>query len=129
MIKTLLFSTLLFISQLVFSQPVISRAFSLCIGTRENIEEEFTWSENLECNFLIVSETQKVTIHTNKKLEYHTLQDLGENEDGTSHKFLMLDQDARKCHLFISSYEDILFIIVEYSDLAVIYSTKSTSEN
>jgi len=127
--KSLIFTLLLCISQFVFSQPTISRAYAFCYGTRENIREKFEWSDNYESNFLIVSKDQSITIHANQKFQYFTLEDLGENAEGDSHKFLMLDQDGKKCHLFISRYENIVFIIVEYADTAVMYFTKSASEN
>ena len=133
--KSFLLTTLLFISQLLLSQPTISRAYSFCYGTRENIGEKFTWSENYESNFLIVSQDQSLTIlqphngYANRKFQYYTLEDLGENAEGDSHKFLMLDQDGKKCHLFISHYENIVFIIVEYSDTAIMYFTKSADQN
>lgn len=127
--KSFLLTTLLFISQLLLSQPTISRAYAFCYGTRENIGEKFTWSENYESNFLIVSQDQSLTIHANRKFQYYTLEDLGENAEGDSHKFLMLDQDGKKCHLFISHYENIVFIIVEYSDTAIMYFTKSADQN
>lgn len=127
--KSLLLTLLLFISQLVISQPTISRAYAFCYGTRENIGDKFNWSENYQSNFLIVSHDQTLTIHANRKLQYYTLEDLGENAEGDSHKFLMLDQEGKKCHLFISTYENILFMIIEYADTAVMYFTKSASEN
>jgi hypothetical protein len=124
----LLFITLLF-SSLLFSQPSISRAHEVCFGTRETISENFVWSDNIQCNFLIVASDQTITVHAKKKFEYYTIEDLGENEDRTTHKFLMLDQDGKKCHLFVTRFEDIVCIIVEYADTGIIYFTKAASEN
>jgi hypothetical protein len=127
--KHLLLLTSLLFNTLLFSQPSISRAYEFCFGTREGISENFDWSENIECNFLIVASSQTVTIHAKKKFEFYTLEDLGENESGNSHKFLMLDQDGRKCHLFVANFEDTVCIIIEYSDTGIIYFTRAASQN
>ena len=127
--KHLLLITSLLFSSLLFSQPTISRAHEVCFGTRTNISENFNWSENIQCNFLIVASNQTVTVHAKKKFEYYTLEDLGENQEQNSHKFLMLDQDGKKCHLFVSRFEDIVCIIIEYADTGIIYFTQPASEN
>ena len=127
--KHLLIITSLLFSSLLFSQPTISRAHEVCFGTRSTPSENFDWSENIQCNFLIVASNQTVTVHAKKKFEYYTLEDLGENEEQNSHKFLMLDQDGKKCHLFVSHFEDIVCIIIEYADTGIIYFTKAASEN
>ena len=123
--KKLLLSILFVLfSILLFAQPTYLRGYKTYFGTPSQ-GSNTTWNTSRDSNLLIKIDGSHITIYSETQQDIHTTGMISEVENQS--KWFALDQDGKKCHLYLG-YESSInstYLMVEYTDLIVCIYTKT----
>jgi hypothetical protein len=119
--KKLLTTLLLSVWSLIALSQSDTRAFSLTIGIRDNIYQEFTWGETqiLQETIPIKFNGKDITIYTEDIQYYQTL--MPEYKTNGGSYWFAYDVNMKKCKFYMVESKGTNFVMVEYDDVCIIY--------
>jgi hypothetical protein len=119
--KKLLTTLLLSVWSLVALSQSDTYAFSLTIGIRDNIYQEFKWGETqiLQETIPIKFNGKDVTIYTEDIQYYQTL--MPEYKTNGGSYWFAYDVNMKKCKFYMVESKGTNFVMVEYDDVCIIY--------
>jgi len=119
--KKLLTTLLLSVWSLIALSQFDTHVFSLTIGIRDNIYQEFTWGETkmLEEMIPIKFNGKDITIYTEDIQYYQTL--MPEYKTNGGSYWFAYDVNMKKCKFYMVESKGTNFVMVEYDDVCIIY--------
>ena len=119
--KKLLTTLLLSVWSLIALSQSDTYAFSLTIGIRDNIYQEFTGGETkmLEETIPIKFNGKDITIYTEDIQYYQTL--MPEYKTNGGSYWFAYDVNMKKCKFYMVESKGTNFVMVEYDDVCIIY--------